>query len=232
MSLDVVKVNNGKYNVYIIADDEYIGPCIAMGNEWDSWMRADIEKYYVPGTDILDIGANIGYNTLMFSEFGPVHAFEPVYHVIVDKNAHVNETKHDINVYSCALSNEKRVDEIFLPSKGCQSETKINYGGTSFHLEGDMKGMGITVNCERLDTIYKGVPSILKIDVEGHELQVLEGARETIEKHKPAILVELLPHMEYSEKVREFLKELGYGEPEERLECVFLFTHTSSSSSQ
>ena len=32
MSLDLTLVNNGKYNVFIIKDDEYIGPNIAIGN--------------------------------------------------------------------------------------------------------------------------------------------------------------------------------------------------------
>jgi len=65
MSVDVVKVNNGKYDVFVIANDEYIGPCIARGYEWDAWMRTDVEKYYKPGTDIIDMGANIGYKILM-----------------------------------------------------------------------------------------------------------------------------------------------------------------------
>ena len=46
MSLDLTLVNNGKYNVFIIKDDEYIGPNIAIGNEWDGWMRNDIPTYY------------------------------------------------------------------------------------------------------------------------------------------------------------------------------------------
>ena len=60
MEINLVDVNNGKYKVSVIADDEYIGPLIARGYEWDGWMRADISKHYKVGTDILDIGANIG----------------------------------------------------------------------------------------------------------------------------------------------------------------------------
>ena len=60
--LNLKNTNNGKYNVFIIADDEYIGPTINAGCEWDGWMREDIQKYYTPGTEIFDIGANIGYN--------------------------------------------------------------------------------------------------------------------------------------------------------------------------
>jgi hypothetical protein len=76
--------------------------------------------------------------------------------------------------------------------------------------------------------VYTGTPSVIKIDVEGHELKVLMGAKELITKHKPTILIELLPHIEDSEHVRTLLKEMGYGEPVERPEAVFVFTHTSS----
>jgi len=220
----VVKVNNGKYDVFVIANDEYIGPCIARGYEWDAWMRMDVEKHYKPGTDIIDMGANIGYNTLIFSEYGPVHSFEPEYLSNVDKIAEVNRPNHDITVYPCALSNEKRIDEIFLPSRGCQSNTQINYGGTSFHPTDDMKGEGILVKCERLDDIYEGVPSIIKIDVEGHELQALQGAKETIKKHMPMILIEIHNFTPDTE-VHRFLKELGYVDiPETRPEAMFLYT--------
>ena len=221
MNLDLTLVNNGKYNVYIIRDDEYIGPNIAIGNEWDGWMRNDIPTYYKEGTDILDIGANIGYNSLMFSDYGPVVSFEPMFHEIVIKNAQNNALKHPINVYRCALSNEKKNMEMFIPNRGCQSNTQINYGGTSFHTEEDMKGAGILVPCERLDDVYTGTPSIIKIDVELHELQVLEGAKETIKKHMPTILIEI--HDFDNNPVAKFLEDLGYEKPEERPEAVYLY---------
>jgi len=224
MEIKLIDVNNGKYNVSVIADDEYIGPTIANGYEWDGWMREDIKKHYKKDTDILDIGANIGYNTLMFSDYGPVSSFEPVFHQIVTKNAKQNQLRHPINIYPCALSNEKKSIEIFLPKHGCQSNSHINYGGTSFHPTGDMKGAGVLVKCERLDDIYEGVPSIIKIDVEGHELQVLEGAKETIRKHKPMILVEI-HDFTTDNGVHTFLKEMGYMDiPETRPEAMFLYT--------
>ena len=41
MNLDIVKVDNGIYNVCVIKDDEYIGRSIIHGQEWDRWMRRD-----------------------------------------------------------------------------------------------------------------------------------------------------------------------------------------------
>jgi hypothetical protein len=51
----------------------------------------------------------------------------------------------------------------------------------------------LLVNVTTLDAFFADVPrgpNFLKIDVEGHELAVLEGARQTLEKHRPTILLE------------------------------------------
>ena len=83
MELRYNLVSNGIYDVYVISDDEYIGPLIARGHEWDRFMRRDVRMLHKPGTDIIDIGANIGYNTLLFSDYGHVISFEPLYHELV-----------------------------------------------------------------------------------------------------------------------------------------------------
>lgn len=222
MNLDIVKIDNGIYNVCVINDDEYIGPSIMHGHEWDRWMRREVRLHHKPGTDILDVGANIGYNTLIFSDYGPVIAFEPVFHQIVKMNVENNILRHNVHVAGCALSDLKEVREMNIPAHGCQSNTRINYGGTTLHAEGDWKGAGVHVNCERLDDIYTGVPSFMKIDVEGHELQVLTGAQETIKKHKPVLLVEIGNFSE-DHAVHKFIKELGYSDPIEKPELMYMY---------
>ena len=222
MELNVRKVNNGLYNVFVIEDDEYIGPLIARGYEWDGWMRRDIKENYKQGTDILDIGANIGYNTLMFSDYGPVHSFEPVYDKIVEANIKSNNLKNPVKLYGCALSNVECVSNMYAPQRGCQYENKINYGGTSLCMHGERLGnQTVQAQCKRLDDIYDGTPSIIKIDVEGHELQALEGAINTIKKHMPMIFIEI--HDFENSEIPKFLENLGYGTPVERPEAMFLY---------
>jgi FkbM family methyltransferase len=222
MNIHIDQVNNGVYNVFVIKDDEYITKTISRGFEWDGWMRNDIVEHYKEDTDIIDIGANIGYNTLMFSDYGPVYSFEPVYHHIVGLNIKNNILKNKVEVFPYALSNEKKASEIFIPNRGCQSNTYINYGWTGFTLPEDWRGGSVEVTCEKLDDVYSGVTSFIKIDVEGHELQVLEGAKETIKKHMPIILIEL---HEFNDSMEEhvFLKDLGYEDPIERPEAMFLY---------
>ena len=224
INLIVKCINNGKYNVFTIADDEYIGPTINAGHEWDGWMREDVQKYYIPGTEIFDIGANIGYNSLMFSDYGPVYAFEPVYHKIVKLNIENNKLKHPIYSIPVALSDNSEYVNMYLPNKVKNTGLR-NYGGTSIHVdEGTDHSKKITVMCKRLDDIYreKGKVSFIKLDVEGHEPQVLEGAREVITKNLPTILVELIDYE--NSKVPQILKEFGYTEkPIRRPEKMYLF---------
>jgi len=228
LSIDIVKVEGSIYDVNVIQNDEYIGPLIERGYEWDGWMRRDVRLYHKPGTDILDIGANIGYNSLIFSDYGPVYSFEPVYYEIVKLNAEQNQLRHPIYVAPCALSDEQKVTDMYIPSTRCQSNTHINYGGTSlYEHEGKYKGGPVVkVTCQKLDDVYTGVPSFIKIDVEGHELQVLKGSEKKIRSHKPTILIEIHGFSEDNE-VHTFIKSMGYGEPEIRPEKMYLYKSES-----
>lgn len=221
VELMVKCVHNGRYNVFIIADDEYIGRSIANGHEWDGWMRKDVEKFYRNGTDIIDIGANIGYNSLMFSDYGPVHSFEPVFYKLVDLNAKNNNIKNPINIYSIALSDRKESVDMYIPNKVKASGLR-NYGGTSMYKsDGFDEKTKTRVECQKLDDIYNGRPSFIKIDVEGHEMKVLKGAENTIKRYMPTLLVEIFD-FENSE-VSKYIKSLGYDDPEPRPEHVYLY---------
>jgi FkbM family methyltransferase len=222
INLTVKCTHNGRYNVFTIVGDEYIGPAIQRGFEWDGWMREDVEKYYIPGTEILDIGANIGYNALMFSDYGPVYAFEPIFHKIVELNIENNNLKHKMYSVPVALSNNSEPVNMYLANE-VKSTGLRNYGGTSIYTdEGTDHSSETKVECRRLDDIYSGRVSFIKLDVEGHELQVLEGARDVLTNHLPTLLVELIDYE--GSKVPLFLKDLGYTvDPIERPEKMFLF---------
>ena len=222
INLKVKCVNNGRYNVFVITDDEYITNTITHGYEWDGWMRKDVEEYYKEGTEILDIGANIGYNSLMFSDYGPVYAFEPLFHKVVQLNIDNNNLKHKMYSVPIALSNKNGTSIMYFPTSVPNTGLR-NYGGSSMYtFDGTDYSTETKVECRRLDDIYEGVTSFMKIDVEGHELEVLKGAENTIKKFMPTILIEIHDFGENNE-VHKHLKELGYTDPIERPECMFLY---------
>ena len=227
MDLKLVHINNKVYDLFVIANDRYITPTLANGFEWDVWMREDLRQCYRPGTDILDIGANIGYNSLMFSEFGPVCAWEPLYHEVAKQNVQANKLKNSVTVFDYALSDTTDTADIFIPKPDPEIHRLpvINYGNSGFDIPEETRSISVSVERKRLDDVYGGVPSFIKLDVEGHESNVLKGALDLITKYKPAIMVEI--HNMKSSEVDPFLKGLGYGAPVSRPEHMFLYQFSS-----
>jgi hypothetical protein len=89
-------------------------------------------------------------------------------------------------------------------------------------IHGHDPNLAITAECKTLDSVYEGIPSVIKIDVEGAELNVLKGAIETIKKHKPSILVEI--HDYEKSEVGPYIENLGYkNETLENNENMYLF---------
>lgn len=205
MEFKTVTCPVGKFKVSVIEDDQYIGRCIRNGVEWDGWMRQDLPHIYKPRTCLLDIGANIGWNSLMFSDYGPVHAFEPLFHTVVQQN--IDQNHVPVEVHPCALGSENGTSQIYIQT--LRENGMCNYGGTTMHPHEHHAREGIEIDVKKLDDIPVGPVSVMKIDVERHELEVLKGAIETIKKYKPAIYIEILDS-DQDRPIRDFLGALGY----------------------
>jgi len=222
MRFETDQVRVGKYTVSVIRDDMYIGGCLRQGHEWDGWMRQDLPHITSVGKDILDIGGNIGWNSLMYSEYSPVHVFEPIFHPVVAKNIRQNSLSDRITLHPFALGSKKDVVDMYVQK---HHEGMCNYGGTSLYKSSHREDSGVQVRVERLDDVYTGTPCLLKIDVEGHELEVLKGAEQTLRKHRPNLYVEIF---EFDGPVPTFLRELGYTKVFPRPEDNYLFIHEAS----
>ena len=222
--MELVDVHVGKWKISYIKDDQWIGPWIARGVEWENWMRNDVQFGYRPGTDILDIGGNIGCNALMFSDYGPVHTFEPLFHDVLQKNVTQNITCHPVTVHPFGLSDETTRKQIYFPE--VQNGLK-NYGACSLKpTAGNHTLESSEVEICRLDDVYSGTPSVMKIDVEGNELEMLKGAEQTIRKHMPLIIIEI--HDPTSSPVPAYLYSLGYSRMIERPHANYAFVKNLS----
>jgi len=215
MEFDTVDAVVGKFIVSVIEDDNYIGGCLRRGCEWDGWMRRDLPLIYKPGTDILDIGGNIGWNALMFSDYGPVHTFEPWFYSVINKNVDQNILLNPIEVHQYGLGSKNDEMMIFITKR--EPNGLRNYGAASLEPIPDEKQHpdhagyekeGPIVSIKRLDDVYSGVPSVIKLDVERHELEVIKGAWQTITKHKPAMYIEILDPS--NDEIVKLLTPLGY----------------------
>lgn len=144
------------------------------------------------GDTFLDIGANIGYFSLLVSKVvgdeGRIIAFEPNPITIgrLKKNINLNLCGN-IELMEVALSNEEGEVQLFCP----QDET---HGFTSMRNQGWQQAEIYKVKTKLLDDLLPiNISSIdlIKIDVEGAELLVFKGAKSTITKFRPKIILEL-----------------------------------------
>ena len=213
---NTVKV--GKYNVDVIQNDLYIKNTLMRGYEWDGWMRTDLPRIYKSGTDIIDIGGNIGFNALMYSDYGPVHTFEPLFHSIITKNVHQNTLNNLVTVHPYGLSNILQTCTIYMNRP--DQNGSINYGGCSLRLDDEKEACSI-IDLKRLDDVYTGIPSIIKIDVETHEFEVIQGAANIIKTYKPSMYIEIFDFE--TSPIIPFLKDIGYKTILPRPEHNYLF---------
>ena len=169
----------------------------------------------------VDIGANDGISALLFHFFNkknPIISFEP-------DNFHLkslNKLKKKIKNYSyenIGLSNKKDSINLYIPKVygiyiGQLASTNKHeaYSNvfkilTTKNLEKKIQIIKKTILVNTLDSFKFDVCAI-KIDVEGHELKVLEGAKSTIKKQLPILMIELKNND--AEDIVNFLKKLEY----------------------
>lgn len=169
---------------------------------------------HVRGFDLaVQAGAHIGaWGALLAERFGKVHCFEP------DPNnercARLNLDKLDnVSLHTVALGNGVAV----LP----WSRSLSNSGKMKIDVLGRGKGRSSikdTVSVTPLDCLGLHACDLICLDVEGYELPALQGAEHTVERFRPVILVEDLPHAKWHglplDGVRNWMAGRGYREAE------------------
>lgn len=140
-----------------------------------------------PGDTVLDVGANVGFHTLecwaIVGKSGRVISIEamPEHAKTIQRNLMANDLPSD-DILNVAVGDHRGEVSLGLPEGGNKGMFGINAG------PGEYK-----VPLRRIDDLLHGVGSLalIKMDIEGSELGALQGAKETIRKHRPAIIIEL-----------------------------------------
>lgn len=157
---------------------------------------AFVKRFLQPGMTVLDIGANQGLYTLLASQRvgsrGRVFAFEPSPRErrALRLNVLVNRCRN-VTIESSALGNEEGESELYLvegPETGCNSlRPPVLVQGTSRPVRVSITRLDCWLRERNIDRV-----DFIKLDVEGAELSVLNGAREFLKRDpKPVILAEV-----------------------------------------
>lgn len=145
------------------------------------------EKVLAAGDVVLDIGANVGYLTRMIARrvgpSGVVHAFEPAPAALRLLEANTRDLEH-ATCHGIALSNTHGTATFSVRAKGDTS---------SIGAAADARDR-IVVRVETIDRLFQDAPRIdfVKIDVEGYEWEVIDGAKSVLQRCKPLVYFEYL----------------------------------------
>ena len=160
-----------------------------------------------PGDHVADVGANHGLYTHMLAKRGAVvEAFEPQPECVAVLQAYASRRRlKNVRVHPVALSSATGVGILHVP-RGSESSPSASLRATA---AGDA---ALEVKLERLDAFDFHDLRLVKIDVEGAELEVLRGAEETLRRCRPLLFVEIEQrhHHEPVAEVFDQIASLGY----------------------
>lgn len=183
--------------------DKYVGRSLHCYGEFSPGEVEMFDALIQPGHVVIDAGANIGAHTVWFARRARfVFAFEPqrILFQVLCANIAMNEFMN-VQTYQMALG--EAPGEVRVPVLDVTVEN--NFGGlcAKGHDEGEPVGL------MALDQMSLPRLDFIKIDVEGMELDVLKGAVNQIERHRPVLYVEN-DRKENSEELKDFIAGLGY----------------------
>ena len=174
-------------------------------------------SWFNPDSVFYDVGANVGYFSFLASTVitrGHVVAFEPmaanleIFEEHIRRNRRHSGTK-DITLLPFAVADCEKTVEF---------TNDQHFTGSNTYVDSKFLGSDVgrvTIKCHSIDDLVaagRAVPTVIKIDVEGAEFDVLRGAAKTIRKHLPHILIAThdvhLPGVD--RQCTEFLRDIGY----------------------
>ena len=177
--------------------DDLIFNSLKLYGEWAQNEIDVLSNFIKEGDYVIDVGAFIGTHSRAFSSLvgpkGKVLVFEPNPIILPFLRTNIEKSTYkNIELYPYALGNKKGKARLYIKNNqnlGSASLQNKNY--ETFKQYNDMEPTELEVNIITLDELNLNKVDFIKIDAEGFELYVLEGAKKTIEKFKPIIFSEI-----------------------------------------
>ncbi|MCW3476676.1 FkbM family methyltransferase [Limobrevibacterium gyesilva] len=167
--------------------DQYVGASLRKYGEFSPGEAELFAQVIGPGASVVEVGANIGAHTVGLSRLvgpaGVVHAFEPQRIVFQTLCANL-ALNNCANVHAHHAAVGAATGEILVPF--LPPDRPANFGGLS--LQGATQGEAVPLR--RLDDLDLPACHLLKLDLEGMELEALQGGVRTVAAHRPFMYVE------------------------------------------
>lgn len=151
----------------------------------------NLKRILRPGDTCWDVGANIGFYTCLFAslvgEAGRVVAFEPASETaaFLRENIALNRTTHRVIVIGKAIGSAVGRQQIFFQAADMAEGTAS--------LREKQGGESEWVDVDTLDNLFRTLPApdLVKIDVEGYQVELFAGGKRFFKHHSPMIMAEL-----------------------------------------
>lgn len=189
----VVPVRVHDLTLYVDASDEFIATELLAYGRYETAETDVFRRLLRPGMVVVDVGAHVGYYALISAGLvgpeGAVYAFEPDPHnfALLTANVEVNRAPNMVCVPKAVSSRSGRAT-LFLDRHNHGAHTLVE---ANLETEADGRAEVETVS---LDEFFRGRRvDLIKVDAQGAEGLVIDGARGLLQHHGPTILMEFWP---------------------------------------
>jgi FkbM family methyltransferase len=206
-SAEKVLIACQNFKIYLMQTDLDVGITLIKSNIYEPHTTRAIANTLKVGDVFLDLGANIGYFSLLAAsivhETGKVIAFEPnVQNLQLLYSSILENRFENVTVYPFAASNSNQILRLTSFGSNGYLEAALS-GGSNFQLVQSVILDELLKHEKRLD--------VVKMDIEGYETLALRGMDEIIKKHKPILFTEFSPwHIRHRCKVnpKDYLNQI------------------------
>lgn len=184
----------GRHKIFLRSSDRGFACHLMLDGFWEVWLTQFLASRVKPGMNVIDVGANFGYYTLLFGDAvgatGRVVAVEPnpetaeLLRETVLLNGHVGRTR----IIHQALSDSTGTAWLFSPDGEPKNAALVHHPNSP-------GGMTFEISTVALDDVVLDGPRVdlVKIDAEGAEISIVQGMRRLIERDRPMIVLEFNP---------------------------------------
>jgi len=217
--LEIIQTQFGNF---IIDEHDLIGNFIQNHKFWEYHLYELYSNMIKEDYHCIDAGANMGFHSIQFGKLAKkVYSFEPQSYVYnqLCTNILLNNLDYKIEAYKLGLGDKEEIKQLWniehenwcegnITNWGGRGVIQENYGGeratnNEIREEDNIKIVSLdSMNILKCD--------LIKIDVQGYEYNLLIGAKNLINKSKPAILLENVLGEENSPIIENYLIYIGY----------------------
>lgn len=197
-----------RFKMYVSTKDVGLAPHLITDGCWELWTTKVMADTVRPGDVCLDVGANIGYYTVLMADIagptGKVIAAEPMpgTRAYLKRNVDINGYYGNTEIVAAAFGAEPGEVTVYMPPGEPKNAIILDYCP-------DPTWEKVTASVVRIDDLGLDRIDFIKIDVEGAEMNVWRGMQATVEQHQGLKIIMEVNCLRYPQEALAFLESIA-----------------------